>query len=91
MAKQKKLEHVLGGKRPGDRVLAAGYDYDSVGENIASTDKDTPEGIVQSWLDSPVHRKQIFDPSFTEIGVGIVADGKGTVWFTQVFANPTKK
>src|SRR5262249_35732049 len=35
MAKQGKMEHVLDDKNPAQRIEKAGYDYRSVGENIA--------------------------------------------------------
>src|SRR5690242_15636055 len=39
MAKQHKMDHVLDGKNPAQRVDKAGYDYSSMGENIAVADK----------------------------------------------------
>src|SRR5438105_3825929 len=36
MAKQKKMEHVLDDKNPADRLKAAGYKYEWMGENVAA-------------------------------------------------------
>ena len=30
-----------------------------------------PSGIVRAWMDSPPHRRNILDPQFREIGVGV--------------------
>lgn len=35
----------------------------------------TPEKVVQAWMDSPGHRKNIMNPQYMQIGVGYAADG----------------
>ena len=45
-------------------------------------DKHTPEQVVQAWMDSPGHRENIMNSSFTHIGVGYVASGN---YWTQMF------
>jgi stress response protein SCP2 len=75
------------GREPWDRAVAAGYLYSRIGENIACG-QETPAEVVQGWMDSPGHRKNILTPEFTEIGVGYVTGGPyGTSW-TQVFGTP---
>lgn len=51
------------------------------GENIAKGYQ-TPQAVVDGWLNSPGHRANILNASFKEIGVGYVADGK---YWTQLF------
>lgn len=51
------------------RILGAGYNYATVGENIAAGFS-TPEGVVQAWMNSPSHRSNILHPLLEEIGVG---------------------
>jgi uncharacterized protein YkwD len=45
----------------------------SVGENIAwgSENLATPASIVNGWMHSPGHRRNILDRSFREIGIGV--------------------
>jgi uncharacterized protein YkwD len=45
----------------------------SLGENLAwgAGSASTPAQIVNAWMHSPGHRRNILDPSFTEIGIGI--------------------
>lgn len=47
----------------------------SLGENIAwgTGAKATPASIVQAWMESPGHKRNILDGKFTEIGIGIVS------------------
>ena len=58
-----------------------GITYRSAGENIARGQK-SPQAVVDAWMNSPGHRANILNPSFTEIGVGYVADGQ---YWTQMF------
>jgi len=86
------LQHVLpGSAQPGpqDRLDAVGYDdwtsYFAWGENIAFGYTSAVD-VVRAWLDSPTHRRNIFNPHFTETGVSVRADHSGTLFFTQTFA-----
>jgi uncharacterized protein YkwD len=92
MAKQRKMEHVLDGKAPGQRVLAAGYDYGKVSENIAVSDGgNAPLAlIVKGWMESKSHRENLLGDKVTETGLGIVKNDKGEVYYTQIFARPRK-
>ncbi|HBL84737.1 MAG: hypothetical protein A2Y17_01895 [Clostridiales bacterium GWF2_38_85] len=55
--------------------------YRSAGENIAMGQK-TPQQVVDAWWNSPGHRQNMLNASFTYIGVGYVADGN---YWTQMF------
>ncbi|MER5884039.1 sigma-70 family RNA polymerase sigma factor [Streptomyces sp. NPDC001941] len=71
------------GAGPGERVTAAGYRWSTYGENIARGQQ-SPESVMESWMNSPGHRANILNCSFKEIGVGI-EQGDGGPWWTQVF------
>lgn len=47
----------------------------SIGENIAwgTGGKATPAAIVQAWMESPGHKRNILDGKFREIGIGVVS------------------
>lgn len=51
-------------------LLEAGFTNFGAGENIAFGQK-SPEEVVQAWLDSEGHRKNIFNSSYKYIGVGV--------------------
>lgn len=80
----------LEGQQPWDRALEAGYDYQTVGENIAAGQL-TPAEVVQAWYDSASHRENILNPAFREIGVGytFLANDTGGLnynhYWTQLF------
>jgi uncharacterized protein YkwD len=44
----------------------------------------SPEAQVKAWMNSSGHRRNILNPSYTEIGVGVVLNGKSP-YGTQVF------
>ncbi|ATW51428.1 CAP domain-containing protein [Streptomyces peucetius] len=65
------------------RVEAAGYEWSTLGENIARGQADAAS-VMQSWMNSPGHRANILNCSFKELGVG-VHFGDGGPWWTQNF------
>jgi uncharacterized protein YkwD len=88
MARHGTLEHAgTDGSTPASRVMSAGYWWRDVGENIASGAM-TPEEVMEGWLASPGHCRNLMNPSFHELGVGYVVDAKSAsgVYWTQVFA-----
>lgn len=58
-----------------------GISYRAAGENIAMGYK-TPQAVVTGWMNSSGHRANILNSSFTQIGVGYVANGN---YWTQMF------
>jgi uncharacterized protein YkwD len=85
MAKKGEMNHVLDGKRPDQRVAAAGYDFRAVGENIAAGEGWSLEDVFKGWMESPEHKANILRKEYREIGIGIARDGKDQVYYTQVF------
>ncbi|WP_328551631.1 sigma-70 family RNA polymerase sigma factor [Streptomyces sp. NBC_00358] len=71
------------GVDPGERITAAGYRWSTYGENIAMGQQ-TPQAVMDSWMNSPGHRANILNCSFKNIGVG-VHKGPGGPWWTQDF------
>jgi uncharacterized protein YkwD len=86
MAKQHKMEHILDDKNPSQRIEKAGYDFRSVGENIAAGEKGaTIDAIFKGWMESEKHRDNILSPKYDEIGLGLATDDKGETYYTQDF------
>ncbi|MEU1199399.1 sigma-70 family RNA polymerase sigma factor [Streptomyces sp. NPDC005813] len=84
MAARNFFEHTNpDGADPGQRITAAGYRWSTYGENIAQGQQ-TPEAVMESWMNSPGHRANILNCSFKNIGVG-VHRGSGGPWWTQDF------
>lgn len=72
---------------PFDMMKQFGISYTSAGENIAKGQK-TPEEVMNGWMNSPGHRANILNSSYTEIGVGYVTDSNGTTYWVQHFIRP---
>lgn len=63
------------GSNLADRVVPAGYhNWRTIGENVAMGYL-TPKTVVQGWMDSLGHRKNILNREFQEIGVAYI-EGK---------------
>lgn len=52
-----------------DKGFTAGRVGENLGWNFSS-----PEAVCQAWKESPTHYKNIMDPNFTRIGVGVADD-----------------
>lgn len=50
-------------------ISSAGYDYKAAGENLAYGYLDSA-GTVDGWMDSPGHKANILNSTFTEVGFG---------------------
>lgn len=66
------------------------YTFVHAGENLAVhfTDSDV---VVKAWMDSPSHRANIMNNSFTEIGIGTAKGtykGTPTIFVVQLFGTP---
>jgi len=74
------------GKDPFDRMAAIGIDFPNAGENIAlSPNVETAHKML---MDSPLHRENILNPKFAEIGIGVRSDSRGGVYLVQEFIGP---
>ncbi|MBP3041606.1 sporulation protein [Bacillaceae bacterium Marseille-Q3522] len=66
---------------PFDMMKQFGISYRTAGENIAMGQR-TPEEVVNAWMNSEGHRKNILNANFTHIGVGHIENGN---YWTQQF------
>ena len=66
---------------PFDMMKKFGISYRTAGENIAMGQR-TPEAVMTAWMNSSGHRANILNSTYTQIGVGYVADGN---YWTQMF------
>ena len=71
--------HYEPGTTPAQRVEAQGYTYRTMGENIA-LGAASAEEVVDLWLTSPGHCRNIMNADFREIGVG-----RADAYWTQNF------
>ena len=66
-----------GGRTPWNFIEASGYNYQIAGENLAYGFNNASDTIA-AWMASPVHRANILDSSYSNVGFG-VADSSNFV------------
>lgn len=97
IARSGKFSHEADGRTPQDRVVAQGYRYCLVAENLAwnldSRGYDTSRlarEVMEGWKASPGHRVNLLLPGVTEIGVAVVRAPVASPKFVsvQVFGRP---
>lgn len=71
------------GETPNDRRLQLGIPT-PVGENLAISP--TSEYTIYGLMQSGVHRKNILDPKWTKVGIGVTIDHDGSLYTTQEFS-----
>jgi uncharacterized protein YkwD len=87
MAAHNKLSHEgSDGSKPRDRIKKTGYPYQTIGENVADG-QETPAEAIESWMNSPPHKKNILGP-FTEIGAAVATAEDGTRYWCVDFGKP---
>lgn len=61
--------HYRPGMAPWDRMTAEGYRWTSASENVAAGYR-TPEAVMEAWLASPGHCKNVMSATSRDLGVG---------------------
>ncbi|OGZ31888.1 MAG: hypothetical protein A2V69_00545 [Candidatus Portnoybacteria bacterium RBG_13_40_8] len=75
----------------GDLVASVGYEFISIGENLALGNFEDDIDLVEAWMESPGHRENILNPKYKEIGVAVAKgtfEGKTTWMAVQHFGLP---
>ena len=90
MAERQQLQHDIPGAQYPDlasRLASTGYTYSRAAENIAWNTQ-SPQAVVNGWMNSSGHRANILDGRLTEIGAAMARSSKGEPYWIQVFAAP---
>ncbi|MEI8130069.1 MAG: CAP domain-containing protein [bacterium] len=70
--KRQYFEHTSpDGRTVSDLTKDQGYAYIKIGENLALGNFKDNKDVLQAWMNSPSHRANILDTTYTEIGVGV--------------------
>lgn len=67
-------------------LTEAGVNFRASGENIAYG-QNSPQEVMQVWMNSDGHRANILNRDFTSIGIGHTENGNGVDYWTQLFFN----
>jgi uncharacterized protein YkwD len=98
LARTGAFSHHADGRDPSGRARLAGYDFCEIAENLAweedaegFRDRDMAADLMQSWENSPEHRRNLLDPDVVETGVGVArAPGRRPRYLAvQEFARPS--
>ncbi len=78
------------GRTPWWFIDQMGYFYDAAGENLAVNFTESSD-VTDAWMRSPLHRANIVNGNFTEIGIATaqgVYKGKEAIFVVQMFGRP---
>lgn len=79
------------GKTPWYWFEQAGYDYAAAGENLAVNFTDSKD-VTEAWMHSPLHRANIMNGNYTEIGIATAHGtykGREVIFVVQEFGRPS--
>lgn len=91
MAAEKKLSHTS--RKFGttfNLLKKKGIKFGAAAENIARG-HNTPEFVMERWMKSSGHRKNILGREYDEIGIGRAADNEGKLYWVQIFTKKKSK
>lgn len=72
---------------PFNMMTSFGIHYSYAGENIAAGQQ-SPQAVVNAWMQSPGHRANILSKNYTQIGCGVAFGGSYQFYWTQEFTRP---
>jgi uncharacterized protein YkwD len=78
------------GLAPWSFIEKAGYAYSHAGENLAVNFVDSKD-VVDAWVASPTHYKNLVKDNYTEIGIATaegVYQGRKTIFIVEFFGTP---
>ncbi len=77
------------GSSMSSRVSDTGYDWRTVGENVAAGHRSVT-AVMEAWMKSEGHCRNIMNPNFTEFAAAMVSNDNSTygMYWTQTFAAP---
>jgi uncharacterized protein YkwD len=77
------------GARVGQRASRAGYDWQGIGENLA-TGQGSPARAMAGWLASPSHCANLMNAAFAQMGAAYAVNLRSDtgIYWTQVLAAP---
>jgi uncharacterized protein YkwD len=75
----------IGDGTSAERIRSVGWNG-AWGENVA-VGQTSAQQVVSEWIASPSHNRNLLDPNFSYIGVGINKGADGRLYFAQEFGN----
>ncbi|WEG11693.1 SafA/ExsA family spore coat assembly protein [Pullulanibacillus sp. KACC 23026] len=72
---------------PFTMITDFGLSYTAAAENIAGG-QETPQAVVNAWMNSAGHRANILSTKYTNIGVGFAEGGSYGYYWSEMFIHP---
>lgn len=69
----------------GKNALSYVHNFVETAENIAQNNAADGKAIIEQWKNSPEHAKNMANPVFRAVGLGVYADASGKIYWVQVF------
>ena len=69
----------------GKNALSYVRNYVETAENIAQNNAADGKAVVEQWKNSPEHNKNMANPVFRAVGLGVCAAPNGKVYWVQIF------
>jgi uncharacterized protein YkwD len=69
-----------------DRIMKQIKRANASAENVAYTSSNDAKNVVEMWLNSKGHKKNI-EGNYNLTGIGVAKDKNGVYYFTQIFIN----
>ena len=92
MFQKQYFDHVSpSGESASTEARVVGYEYATIGENIALGNFGSDQKLIEAWMNSPGHRANILSVKFQKLGVAVgegVFEGEKTWLAVQIFAKP---
>lgn len=86
MANRQTMTHTgSDGLNAGQRIWLNGYGAWTWAENVAAGQV-TPDQVMQAWMNSSGHRRNILNGRMVNIGVGAAQGSNGVIYWTMVLA-----
>lgn len=70
-------------------LTASGYSYSLAGENLARNNYPDGQSVsvaMTGFMNSPSHRENVLEPTFTRVGIGMAVGTDGLKYYAVVFA-----
>lgn len=84
------FQHNINKKKFSKWIKNVGYKYSYIGENLA-IDFITSEGVINAWLKSKTHKRNMLNSVYEETGVAVIKNkflNENTILIIQIFGSP---
>ncbi|MEN6616630.1 MAG: CAP domain-containing protein [Syntrophorhabdus sp.] len=79
------------GEDPADIAKENGYFFRKIGENLAEGQFPTNQEVINGWMQSPGHRKNLLSKDYTEMGIAVKRGefkGADSIIAVQILGKP---